>query len=107
MKLEYTGDDLIGQKFYFVVEQVGMEMVLFDGIVRKVVDQKMSQTKGKFFYYEVTSNKDSVKIFTTNRDKVGYYVGARFVDIAQFTASPDSLYLPFRQNISVPLENAF
>jgi len=26
-------------------------MALFDGIVRKVVDKKMSQTKGKFFYY--------------------------------------------------------
>jgi len=82
MKLGYVGDDLVSQKFYFVVEQEGMEMTLFDGIVRKVVDQKMTQTKGKFFYYEVTSNNDSVKIFTSNRNEVGYYVGAKFVDIA-------------------------
>jgi hypothetical protein len=47
--------------------------------------------------------KDSVKIFTTNRDNVGYYIGAKFVDITQFSASPDSLYLPYRQNISTPL----
>lgn len=39
MKLEYVGDELTHQKFYFVVEQVEMEMALFDGIVRKVVDQ--------------------------------------------------------------------
>ncbi len=38
MKLEYKGDNDINSKFYFVVEQVGKEMVLFDGIVRKVVD---------------------------------------------------------------------
>ncbi len=107
MKLEYIGDDYTNQRFYFVVEQVGKEMALFDGIVRKVVDQKMTQTKGKFFYYEVTSMIDSVKIFTTNRDNVGYYVGAKFVDIMNFTASPDSLYLPFRENISSPLPNTF
>jgi hypothetical protein len=107
MKLEYTGDDYTNQRFYFVVEQEGKEMALFDGIVRKVVDQKMTQTKGKFFYYELTSMVDSVKIFTTNRDNVGYYVGAKFVDIMQFTASPDSLYLPYRDNISIPLTNAF
>jgi hypothetical protein len=61
------------------VEQVGKEMALFDGIVRKVVDDKMSQTKGKFFYYEVGSKYDSIKIFTTNRDSVGYYIGAKFI----------------------------
>lgn len=38
MKLEYKGDRDIAAKFYFVVEQVGKEMVLFDGIVRKVID---------------------------------------------------------------------
>jgi hypothetical protein len=96
MRLQYTGDDYTNQRFYFVVEQVGKEMALFDGIVRKVVDKKMTQTKGKFFYYEVTSKVDSVKIFTTNRDNVGYYVGAKFVDISDFTASTDSLYLTFR-----------
>lgn len=78
-------------------------MALFDGIVRKVVDKKMSQTKGKFFYYEVTSMRDSVKIFTTNRDNVGYYIGAKFVDITDFMASPDSLYLPYRENLSTPI----
>lgn len=55
-------------------------MALFDGIVRKVVDQKMNQKKGKFFYYNVRSMEHSVKIFTTNRDNVGYYIGAKFVD---------------------------
>ena len=71
-------------------------MALFDGIVRKVVDQKMSQKKGQFFYYEVSSSSQSIKIFTTNRDNVGYYIGAKFVEVLQFTASPDSLYLPYR-----------
>lgn len=54
-------------------------MALFDGIVRKVIDDKMSQTKGKFFYYEVGSKYDSIKIFATNRDSVGYYIGAKFI----------------------------
>ena len=67
----------------------------------------MTQTKGQFFYFEVTSMVDSVKIFTTNRDNVGYYVGAKFVDIMSFTASPDSLYLPYRDNISTPLPNTY
>lgn len=85
------------------MEQVGKEMVLFDGIVRKVVDEKMTQTKGKFFYFEVTSMNDSVKIFTTNRDSVGYYVGAKFVDMAIFLAFPDTLYLPYRDDLSKKL----
>lgn len=67
----------------------------------------MSQTKGKFFYYEVTSMKDSVKIFTTNRDTVGYYIGAKFVNMSQFISSPDDLYLPFRDNSSKKLDNAY
>lgn len=71
-------------------------MALFDGIVRKVVDSKMTQKKGKHFYYGVTSMDHSIKIFTTNRDNVAYYIGAKFVDELQFTASPDSLYLPYR-----------
>jgi hypothetical protein len=82
-------------------------MVLFDGVVRKVVDEKMSQTKGKFFYYEVTSMKDSVKIFTTNRDNVGYYIGAKFVNISEFIASTNNLYLPFRDNLTTPIKNTF
>lgn len=32
-------------------------MAMFDGIVRKVIDEKMTQKKGKFFYYEVSSMK--------------------------------------------------
>ena len=107
MQVLYKGDQSLNIRFYFVVEQEGTEMALFDGIVRKVVDTKMTQKKGKFFYYEVTSNKDSIKIFTTNRDNVGYYIGAKFVDIIQFTASPDSLYLPYRDANAAPEPNAF
>jgi len=55
-------------------------MALFDGVVRKVVDKKMNQKKGKFFYYEVSSISQSIKIFTTNRDNTGYYIVAKFVD---------------------------
>lgn len=82
-------------------------MVLFDGIVRKVVDEKMSQTKGKFFYYEVKSLKDSIKIFTTNRDTVGYYIGAKFIDMSQFLSSPENFYLPFRANLTTKLVNTY
>jgi hypothetical protein len=67
----------------------------------------MSQTKGKFFYYEVTSMKDSIKIFTTNRDTVGYYIGAKFVNISQFLSNPDNMYLPFREDLSKKLVNTY
>jgi hypothetical protein len=55
-------------------------MALFDGVVRKVIDKKMTQTKGKFLYYEITSMSNSIKMFTTNRDDLTYYIAATFVD---------------------------
>lgn len=51
--------------------------------------------------------KDSIKIFTTNRDTVGYYIGARFVNMSDFISSPDDLYLPFRENLTQKIENAY
>ena len=38
MQINLKGDQLENVEFYFVVEQIGKEMAMFDGIVRKVVD---------------------------------------------------------------------
>lgn len=51
---------------------------------------------------------ESVKLFATSRDNVGYYIGASFVEMLKFTASPDSLYLPFRDmGSSAQVENNY
>jgi hypothetical protein len=70
----------------------------------------MTQKKGKFFYYEVTSTKNDIKVFLTSKNNVGYFIGIRFVEELNFTASPDSLYLPYRnvsENVLYENKNAF
>lgn len=51
--------------------------------------------------------KDSIKIFTTNRDTVGYYIGAKFVNMSDFLSSPEDLYLNYRENVTQKLVNAY
>lgn len=70
-------------------------MALFDGIVRKLVDENMTQTTGKFFFYEVSS-AESIRLFVTRKDNVGYYIGAKFVEAGDFIASTDDLYLHYQ-----------
>jgi hypothetical protein len=38
MQININGDRIENVQFYFVVEQIGKEMAMFDGIVRKVAD---------------------------------------------------------------------
>ena len=100
MQLTYTGDSAVSVEFHFVVEQLGKEMALFDGIVRKIIDQgnQVTKEKSKNFYYEVGSLYQSIRIFATSNDNVGYYLAAKFVESSDFMSSQDdSIYPPFKQ----------
>lgn len=78
-KVVFLNRKEVVKRFYAIVETSGSEMVLFDGIVEKVMEDGLSQTNGRYLSYTVHETS-SIKIFFTIQTMADYYLIAHFVN---------------------------
>lgn len=78
------------------MEDAASDIALFDGVLEKIVDEPLSSTVGRYFYYQIYQG-NNVKIFFTSLTLNTYYIALHLISENTFNKNEStSIYLPYR-----------
>ena len=77
-----------------ILEEKGLDVALFDGIVERVTTEDLSKKKSKQFYFEVASD-NTLRIYFTSFTDDFYCLLAHFVSEKDFSANSSTVYLDY------------